>query len=51
MDAGMLMHEDPHTVLERLALLLQEVASGRSKTRNELNRNRSIAILKDGVTL
>lgn len=50
-DAGRLLAEDNDVVLADLLALIQDIASGSRKTKNEENNYREIAIFKDGVTL
>jgi altronate hydrolase len=52
-DAGRLLLDDadPDAIADELFDLVLDVASGRRRTRNEVNGNREIAIWKDGVTL
>ena len=52
-DAGRLLADDAEAgaVADELFDLVLDVASGRRRTRNEVNGNREIAIWKDGVTL
>ena len=51
-DAGEILVGKPFdTAADELLQLVLEVASGKAKTKNELNGYREIAIFKDGVTL
>lgn len=51
-DAGRLMHgAGMDELAEELLANILDIASGRSRTRNETNNYRQIAIFKDGVTL
>jgi altronate hydrolase len=50
-DAGPLLDSGPEPLCSKLLDLIIAVASGREKTRNELNGCREIAIFKNGVTL
>jgi len=51
MDAGRLLNEELSVVAKDLLLMILEVASGKTLTKNEKNGYREIAIFKDGVTL
>lgn len=50
-NAGRLLSEDSDTVLNDFITLIQRIASGEVKTRNEINGYSEISILKDGVVL
>ena len=50
-NAGRLLSEDSDTVLSDFITLIQRIASGEVKTRNEINGYSEISILKDGVVL
>ena len=50
-NAGRLLSEDGDTVLNDFITLIQRIASGEVKTRNEINGYSEISILKDGVVL
>ena len=50
-NAGRLLSEDSDTVLDDFISLIQAIASGTIKTRNEINGYSEISILKDGVVL
>ena len=50
-NAGRLLSEDGDTVLHDFITLIQRIASGEVKTRNEINGYSEISILKDGVVL
>ncbi|MDR0732295.1 MAG: altronate dehydratase family protein [Treponema sp.] len=50
-DAGPLLESGPEPLCAKLLDLVIAVASGREKTRNELNGYREIGIFKNGVTL
>ena len=50
-NAGRLLSEDSETVLDDFISLIQAIASGTIKTRNEINGYSEISILKDGVVL
>jgi len=52
-NAGKLLEDgaNPSAVADELFDLVLDIASGRKRTRNEINGNREIAIWKDGVTL
>jgi altronate hydrolase len=50
-DAGDLLETSGESLCSSLLALTVDVASGRRKTRNEVNGYREIAIFKDGVTL
>ena len=50
-NAGRLLSEDSETVLDDFISLIQAIASGTIKTKNEINGYSEISILKDGVVL
>ena len=50
-NAGRLLSEDADKVLDDFMVLIQRIASGEVKTRNEINGYSEISILKDGVVL
>ena len=50
-NAGRLLSEDGDTVLDDFISLIQAIASGTIKTKNEINGYSEISILKDGVVL
>jgi altronate hydrolase len=50
-DAGRLLAEDNEVVLSDFLSLIQAVASGEKKTRNEENGYAEISLFKDGVIL
>ena len=50
-NAGRLLSENSDTVLNDFITLIQRIASGEVKTRNEINGYSEISILKDGVVL
>ncbi|GMO40523.1 MAG: altronate dehydratase family protein [Treponemataceae bacterium] len=50
-DAGAMLTGSPDSLCRELLDLIADVASGRKKTRNEINGCREIAIFKNGVTL
>ena len=50
-NAGRLLSEDSDTVLDDFISLIQAIASGTIKTKNEINGYSEISILKDGVVL
>lgn len=50
-NAGRLLSEDGDAVLNDFITLIQRIASGEVKTRNEINGYSEISILKDGVVL
>lgn len=50
-DAGAVLESGTDFLCPRLLQLIADVASGRKKTKNELNGYREIAIFKNGVTL
>jgi altronate hydrolase len=50
-DAGAVLEAGPELLCSKLLDLIIDAASGRRKTKNELNGYREIAIFKNGVTL
>ena len=50
-DAGGVFETGPDSLSSSLLELITDIASGRKKTKNELNNYREIAIFKNGVTL
>jgi altronate hydrolase len=50
-DAGAMLTQDADSLCSELLDLIADVVSGRTKTKNELNGYREIAIFKNGVTL
>ncbi|MGN1163761.1 MAG: UxaA family hydrolase [Candidatus Ornithospirochaeta sp.] len=50
-NAGRLLNEDAEKVLDDFMVLIQRIASGEVKTKNEINGYSEISILKDGVVL
>lgn len=50
-DAGRLLVEDNETVLSDFIALIQKVASGEQKAKNEINGYAEISLFKDGVIL
>jgi altronate hydrolase len=50
-DAGRLLGEGADDARRDMLRLIRDVASGRSRTKNEINGYREIAIFKNGVTL
>ena len=50
-NAGRLLTEDADKVTDELIALIQDVASGRKKARNEESGYREISIFNDGVIL
>jgi altronate hydrolase len=50
-DAERLLSEDNEVVLDDFIHLMQKVASGEEKTKNEINGYAEISLFKDGVIL